>query len=317
MLTNQIRDVEVHLGFPCNNNCIFCMANKEYRKNKFFSYEKVIKQISAYAKKGFNSIGFLGGEPTLHPRIIDIVRHANKAGMKSIHIVTNGRRLADGVFLNNLIASGVNRISVSIHSHLPKLEDNLTQVQGSFSQKLNGLHNIIQLQRKNKSINVSINIVINKMNIKSISESVKYFANLGYKDYRLNFIQTEGSARDNFEKLIPYYKNVYVLFKKVVDFAKKNTLTVSFADLPFCVIDKYPEFYKYTSELKDCYNFVVMMGAPNCDRTIKHFSWENVRKNELKMKPKKCNRCQYNKICEGIWKEYAKRIGYTELIPRK
>jgi hypothetical protein len=36
----------------------------------------------------------------------------------------------DTIFANLLVSSGLTRINISIHSHLNKIEDDLTQVKG-------------------------------------------------------------------------------------------------------------------------------------------------------------------------------------------
>jgi len=46
-----------------------------------------------------------GGEPTLHPRILDILRHAREAGLAYVMLNTNGRRIAsDPAFARELAA---------------------------------------------------------------------------------------------------------------------------------------------------------------------------------------------------------------------
>ena len=118
----KIKHIEVNLGKVCNNKCRFCMTT-EVDKLMFAPNEDVIKEVKAYARKGFVSLGFLGGEPTIYPKLSNVIRHARKSGFMEVHIVSNGRKYADRAFLEELVDAGATRFSVSIHSHVKKIED--------------------------------------------------------------------------------------------------------------------------------------------------------------------------------------------------
>jgi radical SAM protein with 4Fe4S-binding SPASM domain len=322
--TENVKDIEINLGKICNNRCIFCMTeNADFESHKFATLQEVKAELKEYKKRGFNSIGFLGGEPTLHPNIIEIIAFAKKTNIGKLHLVTNGRRLADKRFVENLFKAGIDRISVSLHSHLPEIEDSFTCVEGSFEQKLAGLQNVFKYRKKmNYKCDLSQNIVLNKMNLKKLPVTINFFSKMGVSDFRINFIQPLGRAENMFQELVPRYSDVKPIFKKIVDIAKKNRLTVSFADMPFCVFSEYKEFYKYMGELKDYIDLVVVLGAKRSSFISRQnekntFSWRNKRKNYLKMKTKICLKCKYYDLCEGVWKRYAKSFGLKEIKPIK
>lgn len=87
--------VNVFLTRKCNLNCKYCFA-KEFinKKNEEFTIENFNKVLQFIKQDGIESVGLLGGEPTLHSafrNILDIL--INDRQIKIIKIFTNGLEL--------------------------------------------------------------------------------------------------------------------------------------------------------------------------------------------------------------------------------
>jgi molybdenum cofactor biosynthesis enzyme MoaA len=77
-------DVQIDLTNQCNNDCIACWCNSPLLGNKSMpwqiqkkalSYETVIRLIKELTRMGTRNIYFTGGgEPFMHPRILDFMR---------------------------------------------------------------------------------------------------------------------------------------------------------------------------------------------------------------------------------------------------
>lgn len=65
-----------------------------------------------------------GGEPTLHPELLEIIRLFHKTGAEII-VYTNGRKLRDADYCCKLVKM-VNRIVVPVHGE-ESVHDNITQ----------------------------------------------------------------------------------------------------------------------------------------------------------------------------------------------
>ena len=84
------------LSTQCNFKCSYCYARAEYKDdwNKIDSYSRqllVLKALSFSDKPIF--LGFHGGEPTVHPRFIDLITESLKVlnhKDSRLYIVTNG-----------------------------------------------------------------------------------------------------------------------------------------------------------------------------------------------------------------------------------
>ena len=83
--------VNFHLWPRCNLRCTFCYAGFPTTRAAIPT-DQAKAIISALVAAGTDKITFVGGEPTLHPDLADLVRHAADLGLVTC-IVTNGARL--------------------------------------------------------------------------------------------------------------------------------------------------------------------------------------------------------------------------------
>ena len=110
------------LAGRCNLDCVYCRRfspwNKDYWKGKhpemsgFLSFD-VVKNVLRDAKEmGVETILLVGGgEPTLHPRFIDIIKEIQKAGMK-FNFSTNGLLL--NLYNDYLVGNNCESVTVSL-----------------------------------------------------------------------------------------------------------------------------------------------------------------------------------------------------------
>jgi len=83
--------VNFHLFKPCNLRCRFCFATFRDLRGRLAT-AKAIVLIDRLVAAGTEKLTFVGGEPTLHPDIGELVAHAHGRGLVTC-IVTNGARL--------------------------------------------------------------------------------------------------------------------------------------------------------------------------------------------------------------------------------
>ena len=98
--------IEVNSG--CNLDCPICFADSGHQPDGFsLTREQVEAGLDAFvAAEGRPEVVMLsGGEPTIHPRLLDFVRLANDKGVGLVTVNTNGIRLAhDPAFATALAA---------------------------------------------------------------------------------------------------------------------------------------------------------------------------------------------------------------------
>lgn len=100
-------DVTTH----CNLNCLTCYylesaENLPVCSDVHISMELFEKAIRQADQTGFQEIYILGGEPTLHPRILDLLQCAGRFHFRQVLLVTNGIRLKNPGFCRDIAATG-------------------------------------------------------------------------------------------------------------------------------------------------------------------------------------------------------------------
>src|SRR3990172_1866171 len=96
----------------CNLDCPLCFASAgTNHKHDYASFELTYEQVEAMLETYIACEGspevlqFSGGEPTLHPRILDFIALAQRKGIQYVMLNTNGIRIArDDRFLEGLAA---------------------------------------------------------------------------------------------------------------------------------------------------------------------------------------------------------------------
>lgn len=85
------KHMNVILTNQCNRNCPFCIARKNTSKTKnlsFLSLSNVEKAIAFCKRENIRTIALTGGEPTLHPNILEIAKMFHVNGF-DVSIYTN------------------------------------------------------------------------------------------------------------------------------------------------------------------------------------------------------------------------------------
>jgi len=206
----------VRLTKTCNNNCIFCL-DKDNQDGTFIPFSKIKQELKEGIETGAERAVLSGGEPTLHPQFLEVVKFAKELGYKKIQIVTNGRMFSYKGFLKKAIERGVDEITFSIHGHNKKLYELQSRVRGSFEQAMAGLINALNLR---KPI-VNIDIVINKINYRELSEMIEFFIKLGVYEFDLLQPIPFGAAWKNKEKVFYDIKKSLPYLRKTFEISKK------------------------------------------------------------------------------------------------
>ncbi|OPY01366.1 MAG: Antilisterial bacteriocin subtilosin biosynthesis protein AlbA [Syntrophorhabdus sp. PtaB.Bin047] len=103
------------LATRCNRSCPYCFASSEMAgssRERFISWENLTYIADLLEAGGERSVSLLGGEPTLHPRCVDIILYLLRRGF-TVTVFTNGvlspKRL--GEFRRYLTRTSPDRLS--------------------------------------------------------------------------------------------------------------------------------------------------------------------------------------------------------------
>lgn len=103
--------VYIEITNVCNMNCSFCHGhNREKKFMTLSEFEHILLKLEGQTKYVYYH---LMGEPLLHPQLADFLKAAKEKGFRSV-ITTNGTLIRTKG--DELIASGVHKVSISLHS---------------------------------------------------------------------------------------------------------------------------------------------------------------------------------------------------------
>lgn len=111
----RINYLRISLTDVCNLRCVYCMPeDMTFRpRAELMSDEEIITLVRVGASLGVDKIRLTGGEPTIRPNVVEIVREiANTPGIKDIAMTTNGLLLDK--LAKPLAEAGLKRVNVSI-----------------------------------------------------------------------------------------------------------------------------------------------------------------------------------------------------------
>jgi pyruvate-formate lyase-activating enzyme len=131
----------IKLGHACNVDCLYCCAGSDGPKLE--SEDELRSLVATIRRAGFRGIGYMGGEPTVHPGFHDLVRHAASLGFEAHVLVTNGLRLADAGFTARTLAAGVNVVILSLDAFDPAVQEHLFGGRVGYDKALEGLHRLL------------------------------------------------------------------------------------------------------------------------------------------------------------------------------
>ncbi|HDQ74149.1 MAG TPA: radical SAM protein [Chloroflexi bacterium] len=122
---------------------------------------------------GVPHICFTGGEPTLRDDLVELITYAEELGMVT-GLLTDGRRLRNQVYLDELLLAGLDHLQITLVSHRAEIHDAVLGRPGSWEETMTGLKNGLA-----GDIYVVVHVVVRPENADSVLETVDYLAELG------------------------------------------------------------------------------------------------------------------------------------------
>ncbi|MEK7383567.1 MAG: radical SAM protein [Elusimicrobiota bacterium] len=322
MSSPEPRRVEVHLGTLCNNRCVFCMSSMNRdQKEPWAHAERVREELRHFYEKGCRAAGFLGGEPTAYPHIVESVAYAKSLGYTRISLCTNGTRLSDAAFCRALADAGLTRVALSVHSHRPEVEDGMiTLVPGNLARKLAAIEHLVALRAQGRFHDgVCLNPVLCRPTLLEMEDYIAFYGERGLEDIRFNYIWPQGDVQRDAAWIPSYRQAMPVILRVLLVNEKRLRRRLSFGGIPRCALrlagvsGRLRDYLadKYLDEsMLDLDNDVSMATkeGPMEDR----FVWQQVKRDILKTQGPGCAGCAHQARCEGVWKTYADLYGLEE-----
>ncbi|HWU01266.1 MAG TPA: radical SAM protein [Novosphingobium sp.] len=157
----------------CNLHCGHCYADASpfVRNREVVDWSAAIAQAGAL---GCRKVQFIGGEPTIHPRLTALAREAHEAGFGFIEVYSNLVRVPS-VMLDDFVRLGVH-VATSFYSRHAATHDAVTRSPGSFVRTVKGIRAVLE-----RGIDLRVGMTLTERNAAHVEETVAFLLDLGVK----------------------------------------------------------------------------------------------------------------------------------------
>ena len=298
-----MKRLELHLTYTCPEACVFCSEDHRMQRFRRFpvTWGRVARTLREHAAEGVEHLHVTGGEPSIHPRFLDVLRLARKLGMRT-SIGTIGTRLGDRAFAAEAFPL-LDEALFSVHGPSAAVHDPLTRREGSFDKQLRAL----ELAEEHDTLRC-VNTVMCRANVEDLPETVAFLDRLGVSLIVVSNTTPEGAALDAYDELaVPLEVLARVLPRVEVERA-----TLRFFGVPMCLLS---EDQRMLSNDLHWDPRVTVEWAAEPGRVVYggEFSWTPARKREH---VEACAGCTLRGVCMGVYSAYAERWSTEALQAR-
>ena len=306
------------LGLKCNMRCEFCYDELMPATHKqWVPLEDVKLALTKFRNYYQNEyVDFMGGEPTLHPKVVDIVEFSASIGLKPTPI-THGMRLADKAFAARLRDAGVHDFLVSVHGVGDTLNKIHRRGRDNFAKQRQGLENLREL-----GIPFRFNTTVVRDNVAELSDIAELAVETGarvvnFLTFNPYFEWGEGEA-PGFQV---QHSEAAPSLKQAIDVLTEGAVE---ANVRIC---------RSAPWVVMRLTFLLASNSPTTPTngiTTAGMTWESLvgrtphgiskaarrqqsRHSYIHAEP--CKQCAVRAICDGVNDQYARRFGVDELRP--
>lgn len=270
----------------CNHFCGFC-------SNPTTPYEHTLETMKVLVDdlvdRGYFGVILTGGEPTLHAELPRITEYASSRGLH-VRMITNGWRLADGKFAQDMANAGLKLVHVSVYSVRPEVEFRLRGIQGTLDRAFAAIENAHQL-----GVEVNINSVINKLNADHLDENISHFIkNHSHIRHFVwnNLDPSMGRAEVNQDQYTPRLADFEKSLHKALTLLHRSGRTFRVERVPLCYMTDFAWASTETRKIVKGEERVVHFLDEK--QTVRQTDWEHIYSPS-------CNVCTLRPICGGLF----------------
>ncbi|MEH2183076.1 glycosyltransferase [Nostoc sp.] len=341
------------VGLKCAHSCKFCYYSyldktddqfRGMRKAKFRSFEECKEILNLLKTNGFINFDVTGGEPTLHPHIIELMRYAHQELGLHGRIITLGQFLMKKMpncqhekLIDDLLKVGLENFLFSLHAVNEEL---FQQITGESFDKLQRAMYYLD----NQGFQYTSNTVVFEWNYKHLPQVAHEI--LKHEIYLHNFIimnaYYEWNNNGKAFGVQAKYSDIYPYLKEAVEILESNNRAVNIRYAPLCAFKGLEKnLVGMVGVRYDPYEWMNMAGhmggTPDlCAHIIpiqegeieNHLMYREIelihengvkvtgsRGSNLKHFSEVCTKCSAKDVCDGIDPNYLKLYGDQEFIP--
>ncbi|MDP1852665.1 MAG: radical SAM protein [Candidatus Omnitrophota bacterium] len=313
----KINRIELFIANKCSNNCIFCSENSRF-DNSELPFGFIIKVLKKEKKRGARLVHFMGGEPTLHSKFLEIL-HAAKNLNYQIYVISNGVMFTDKVFCNRAFEY-IDDLCLSIQGPDEYVHNLHTGNKNSFKILIKAFKNVRKYYKKAFLVNVTIT----KHNAASLLDIFKVVSKYSPRCVRYLNLVPSGNAKNDYKNLVVNFSKLKQYILKLAEYSKESGIPLRFGGVPLCILGKDNFMYAFEvyepemrigKRFKNDSEMCLWNREISTRKSISNFSSNIIDMSRIKIA--KCIKCRLFSVCGGIFEEYLKIYGDKEFAPFK
>ncbi|AAL80771.1 radical SAM/SPASM domain-containing protein [Pyrococcus furiosus DSM 3638] len=174
----------------CNFRCKHCYQRADRPLSSELTLEEKLMLVDQLDKAGVAAVALSGGEPTIHPHFLRIVKELSSRGIHT-SVATNGWVFADKEKLEEAIKAGLKYVEVSVDSAKPEKHDEFRGIPGAWERAVKALENAVEL-----GISHGMAVIMDKDTYQEIDDILDLAENIGVKRVIFFNLVPTGRAED-------------------------------------------------------------------------------------------------------------------------
>ena len=198
----MLKEISIEIIRKCPNRCLHCSSCSNETCTEIIPFEKFKEVVLGAKKLGLKTVCFSGGEPFLHPNIVDMIDYVH-------YLKLDSYVYSSGIYMDkyNNITSIPLRIIKQISDKITKVIFNIEAAEENIYDIIMGTQGNFRLMKESIKCAVENGIVVeghfvpNRININQVEKTLDMCEALGVS--RVSFLRLvmHGRAISNKEKL--------------------------------------------------------------------------------------------------------------------
>lgn len=305
-----VAQFEIQLGHLCNNRCVFCVSGALTHAGSapLLDAADLLAQLRSARAAGHDRVTLLGGEPTIQPYFLDVVREAVALGFEEIVIFSNGSKPGRTSLVDQVLATGGRfEWRFSFQGATREAHERTTRRRGSWTQLVRSLERVRARGQK-----ATVNMCIVRQNFESLPEFPALLVPRGVAQLHVDMLNPYdvGTLPDHeVRELQPRYRALAEPLARMIQ-AFPPGFDVNVGNLPYCVAPGLAPWIHHG-------------GQPTWTVTADDFGRRELQRERTKYlvkadrrrKLEGCASCVYDDRCSGVFDAYLRWFGPDEFVP--
>ena len=278
-----MKSLTMFLTHDCSNRCRFCCDSVSGQAGQ------ADERCRMARRRGATRLVLIGGEPGMHPQLVDVVRLGRERGFEVVQLITNGAALENPVRTRELAGAGLGGAGLSIHGATPDVHDCLTQRTGAFLGVQAALRNAAD-----NGLWITTNTVVTRQNIDQLDDIMAFVLPWTAIRMQLAILNPAGSLRGSLAEMAVGPHVAAPAICQTIGLARDGGLLCTAEALPLCLMPGL-EAHAAEATLPE-----LLVADGRCqDERLRRFEWRRDKGHAPR-----CTRCVLRDECAGTYPLY-------------